>query len=221
MTKHHRYRDVYFRLHMAGPDDHYPDLLEVSTFLLDLTTLYELMRLGVRNPEAHFSRFSLYRNRFRVHPHEKLRLHTLRHESPLELVTLFTAAGAGLGVLKGLAYLAESIWGLPLRHRTQALNVRKLELEVRQRELELSELERAARTRELEVEDLEVEASKRSDHFRRVADMEPRLVLQDVRSRDGAQVVQVLEDRLRTSSVKLKDIDIDIVVEELPDPSRR
>lgn len=35
----------YFRLHLAGEERSYPDLLDVGAFLFDLTTLYEVIRL--------------------------------------------------------------------------------------------------------------------------------------------------------------------------------
>lgn len=126
----------FFRIHLVGEEGAYPDLLGVSTFLLDLTTTYEVVRLGLDDPDHEFTRFTLYRNRQRVRPDEKLLLESLRHESPLDLTALFLATGSGVGTLWVLVQIIDKIWNMKLNHRKLRAEVEKLERENARAEIE-------------------------------------------------------------------------------------
>jgi hypothetical protein len=175
----------YFRLNLRGADEKHPDLMTVATFLLDFTTLYELIRMEAEPEYGRYplTRFVLYRNAPRVRYEHKLFLERLRHESPLEVVTLFAAAGAGgVGALWGLVQTIEKVWFMRLNRRKLLAEVEKLEREN--------------------------EAARGAPHI-----VEPIGVLERIQEHDEGQVVATVLNRLASSEVRITQADIDLVMD--------
>ncbi|NOJ92324.1 hypothetical protein HMI51_05135 [Corallococcus coralloides] len=184
----------FFRISLRGADGAYPDLLSVATFLLDFTTLYELLRLAAESKKDFYqltqSREALYRNARRVSYEQKLFLERLRHESPIEVVGLFTALGAGAGAMWALVQVVEKIYNIPINRQKLVLEVQKLEGEV-------EKINRENAT-----------ASVLSSSVQ-----EPVDALGSIQEIDTAHVVDTVIRRLDRSEIKITQADIDLVID--------
>ena len=100
-------------------------LLDVSSVLYDVNLLYDAVVLSLlpEYEEYKFSRYFWYRQGRHLHEKHRLLLKRIRSESPIELVTIITAAAASVGILWALLQAIEKI-------ENWDLNRQKLELEV-------------------------------------------------------------------------------------------
>ena len=187
----------YVQLRIRGRQESSADLLDIATFLLDLTTLYEVVRLGVNDAAHRFTRFDLYRTRSRVPPVQKLHVSHLRHESPLDLSAGFLIAGGAISAAWLLVQIFERIWNIRLNRHKLRLEIAKLPLELRKAELECERLLLDTRKSRLEVEKLEAERL-----LKRPEKITP-LLEESLRRRDKEGVLPQLEGRLASSKVKI------------------
>jgi hypothetical protein len=122
----------YFQIAIRGEENHYPALIDVSSFLYDLNLLYEFSRIVIDPQYAQrtLSSFSGYRNSKRVHPEDRLELQSLRIESPFELITIVAAAPAAAMTLWVLAQALEKVVNFPLNREILKLQRDKLRKEL-------------------------------------------------------------------------------------------
>jgi len=123
----------YFQISLQSEDDGTPSLFDISTFLYDFAMAYEISRLATDPTYEHveFSRFVLYRNRFRIREQDRMFVWELRSESPFELTLVLAAVPIAIGALWGIVQIVEKITNWPLNRRKLRAEVEKLERENR------------------------------------------------------------------------------------------
>ena len=136
----------YFRIAVSGSETQIPTVEEIGLFLADFATLYELHRLRV-DPyygDFVFSRFALYRNGRPIDDEDKLYVEKIKHESPIELVTLLAAGVVGVTTtLRGLVESFEKIYNFRLNRKLLEQNLRNAELDGEKNSLRSRNLEKS------------------------------------------------------------------------------
>jgi hypothetical protein len=118
----------YFQIRLRGREDDYPPLLDVSSFLYDFNLIYEFSRLG-SDPKYSlysFSQFSWNRNARRLANDDRLRVVSLRHESPLALIVVVAAVPSAVGAIWGVIQIVEKMANWPLNREILKLQRDKL-----------------------------------------------------------------------------------------------
>ncbi|MBS1842613.1 MAG: hypothetical protein JSS69_03040 [Acidobacteria bacterium] len=177
--------EPYFRIQIAGREETFPTVLDVSSFLYDLNLLYEIARLATdpNYDEFRFSRFVYFRSGRPLKEADRLRIQSLRQESPLALVAVLTAVPVAIGAVWGVVQIVEKIANAPLNRRKLKAEVEKLERENRE----------TARSSQALIPD---------------NDEQVRSVL---RVREAEQLFDSVAGRLERSSVHIKELEIEIV----------
>jgi hypothetical protein len=177
--------EPYFRIHIVGSEETFPTVLDVSSFLYDLNLLYEIARLATdpNYSKFRFSRFVYFRTGRPLKEQDRLRIQSLRQESPLALVAVLTAVPVAIGAVWGVVQIVEKIANAPLNRRKLKAEVEKLERENR-------------------------ETAESSHALIPDNDEEVRSVL---RVREAEQLFDSVAGRLERSSVRVKELEIEIV----------
>lgn len=176
------------RVTFIGKESRDATLKELGSFLSDLSTLYEEIRLAIDENynEFEFNRSSQYMSRVALNFEDNLFVEKIRKESPIELaVVIGTGTIASIGAVWTLVQVVEKIYNI-------GLNRRKLELEVRKAELEVNKLETEAGggIREpLTVENL----------------------MRRLKTRDPIGYISVVEGRLSKSTIQIENVHFELV----------
>jgi hypothetical protein len=180
------------RLTIAADIGDAPSMAEVALFLYDFDSLYEIARLAVdpQYKSHHFSRFSLYRNGRPLMATDRMLMHAISLQSPLEVVaTVAVVGGAATSVaaaIWAIVQVIEKLYNLPLNRRKLELEVRKLKREEAQARLPLGLPE--------EVQDLE--------HL--------------LERRGATPYLETVSRRLEASAVKVRSLVIAVVEDLAP-----
>jgi len=177
--------EAYFRIQIVGSEETFPLVLDVSSFLYDLNLLYEIARLATdpNYGEFKFSRFVYYRGGRPLRDEDRLHVQSLRQESPLALVAVLAAVPVAIGAVWGVVQIVDKIGNASLNRRKLRAEVEKLERENRD--------------------------SINSAHgLIPNTDEQVRSVL---RIREAEQYFDNVAGRLERSSVRIKELEIDIV----------
>jgi hypothetical protein len=130
---HANNRSPAVRISLTASQSSRPSLSDVALFIYDFDSLYEVSRLSLdpNYADYRFSRFALYRNGRPLKPKDRMRVDTIRLESPLELAATILAYSAAASSVLGALWLAiqllEKISNFSLTRRKLALEVRQLE----------------------------------------------------------------------------------------------
>lgn len=176
--------EPYFRIRLTGGEESFPSLLEVSSFLYDFNLLYEISRLATDPTyrDFNFSRFVFYRRGRPLEERDRLYLQSLSLGSPIVIVGVVTAVVTGVGGVWGIVQVVEKITNAPLNRRKLKAEVEKLERENK---------EAAALSADLVPEE---------EEFRKV-----------LRIREAEHFYDNVAGRLERSSVRIKELEIEVV----------
>jgi hypothetical protein len=176
---------AHFRIQIVGTEETFPLVLDVSSFLYDLNLLYEIARLATdpNYDEFKFSRFVYYRGGRPLQEGDRLRVQSLRQESPLALVVVLAAVPVAIGAVWGVVQIVDKIGNASLNRRKLRAEVEKLERENR-------------------------DAVESGHRLIPTTEEQVRSVL---RIREAEQYFDNVAGRLERSSVRVKELEIDIV----------
>jgi len=177
--------EPYFRIRLTGSEESFPSLLEVSSFLYDFNLLYEISRLATDPAyrDFKFSRFVFYRRGRPLEERDRLYLQSLSLGSPIVIVGVVTAVVTGIGGVWGIVQIVEKITNAPLNRRKLKAEVEKLERENQ---------EAATLSPDLMPEG--------EEEFRKV-----------IRIREADHFYDNVAGRLERSSVRIKELEIEVV----------
>jgi hypothetical protein len=178
----------YFRIAIRGNGEDYFALADLAYFMHDSNLLYEFSRIIVdpKYAEYQFSRFSTYRNRYRIDEVDMLRVERLRIESPLELIAVVAAFPSTATAIWVLVQAVEKIANFHLRRDILKLNREKL-----RRELEAAHPD----TRVLEHGDV--------------------ILREQLRIREAEYLYDKIEEHLQKNPIHISEIDV-TYIRELP-----
>jgi hypothetical protein len=192
-----------FRIRLQGAESPSPVFLDVVAFLYDFNLLYEVSRLAVDPRYRHFNFNSrwYYRAGRPLHDEDRLRLIALKHESPIDLVTIVGATFAAAGALWAVVQAIEKIANLPLARRKLVAEVEKLELEnARARQQLTGTVELSANSRSL---------IKRGER----ALLNPAKIQKLLARREALPAYERIVKRLGAAPIELTELDIEFVEE--------
>ena len=123
----------------------FPTVLDFNAFTYDFNFLYEIHRLALDPKYAEFD----FRRSSRIHTRygrpleesDRLRLESIRLESPLEFITLIPIIGAAVAAVWGAVQVVDKISRWKLERRALHLDNEKKRLEVQKLERELAKLD--------------------------------------------------------------------------------
>ena len=143
----------YFQIRLHGREDDYPTLLEISSFLYDFNLIYEFSRLGTDPKYASytFSRYSWNRDARPLTNDDRLRVVTLRHESPIVLIAVVAAVPAAVGAIWGVVQIIERIANWPLNREILKLQRDKLRKELTPANTDMAVLDEETFRHQLQV----------------------------------------------------------------------
>jgi len=178
-------REPYFRIALAGSDKGFPTLLDISNFLYDFNLLYEITRLATdpRYNDFRFSQYVFYRNGRPLELGDRLHVEKLSQGSPMMVVAVLTITGGAVGAVWGIVLVLEKIINAPLNRRKLKAEVEKLERE-----------NQDASSRHI-GENLE----------------NPEEVRRVLRIREAESYYENVGGRLQRSSVKVKEVEIEVI----------
>jgi len=176
--------EPYFRIRLTGNEESFPSLLDVSSFLYDLNLLYEISRLAT-DPKYHdfsFSNYAFYRRGRPLDERDRLYVQSLSHRSPIAIVLVVTAVATGVGGIWGIVQIAEKVANARLNRRKLQAEVEKLERENREATM------------------LPEPSPSDEEGFRKV-----------LRVREAEHFYDNVAGRLQRSSVRIKELEIEVV----------
>lgn len=113
-------------------------LLELSSFLYDISLLYNCVALSVISDydNYYFSRYFWYHKERPLRPEHRLYLNKINQNSPLELEVVIPLAATAAGIFWLIIQAIEKIQKWELNREKLKLEVEKLRLEVEQKNVE-------------------------------------------------------------------------------------
>ena len=138
-------------------------LLDLSSLLYDINLLYDAIVLSLfpKYEDYKFSEYFWYRRGRPIEQNHRLMLKRIRSDSPIELVTVITAAAASVGVLWALLQAIEKIQNWNLNHQKLELEVDNL---IRERQKRNAELEKIYLERETAMMEIERVFAEKESH---------------------------------------------------------
>ena len=125
---YHYYLEDPIRLKLVFKEDGKTSLLDFSSLLYDLTLFHDAIVLAILEDykEYNFSQYFWYRKGRGIREEHQLYLSRVKHESPMELVTILAAAAGSPAFLLALVKLIEKVsnWDLN-RQKLQLYVVKK------------------------------------------------------------------------------------------------
>jgi hypothetical protein len=184
---------VEFRL--LAKDGQMPALSDLTLFLNDFDLAYGIIRMAIDSAYSDFkiSPSALYRRQLPLRPEDCLRVTKLRHESPLELITVVSAVGNIVGAVWGLVQIVDKIANPPSTHEKRELEMQKLKLEIEK----LRESPPQQGTRPIDFVD----------------EQEVSLALQKP---EVAAAIKRTLNRLRSSPIKIEQMDVTVKRQKPP-----
>jgi len=173
---------------ILGTEEKETSLLDVASFLYDFNLGYEVSRL-VADPKYegfHFSHFVYYRKGRPLEIADRLIVHRLSHQSPIELITIVAAVPAAVAAAWGIVQIVERVTNFRLNRQKLELEVRKLQLETGKLQANIAKSEQMPIV--IDVESFQVQSAKMG----------------------AAPVVETITKRLEASKVKIKLLDFKI-----------
>jgi hypothetical protein len=175
--------EPYFRIRVIGTEEAFPSLLDVSSFLYDFNLLYETSRLATDPKYSNF-RFSssiFYRGGRPLDRHDRLYLQSIVQGSPLDVVVVVTAVGGAVGAVWGIVQVVEKISNARLNRRKLQAEVEKLERDNREASASIYEIP------------------------------EDNQVRRALRIKEAEHFYDNVSGRLERSSVRVKELEIEVV----------
>jgi hypothetical protein len=175
---------------------------EFGLFLYDLSTLYELVRLGTdpQYADYYFSQYSLYRRNRPLREQDRLVVDEIRYASPPEILTTLAALGVTLTSAGGAVWvwlqILDRLYNLRQGHR-------KIELEIQKLEMELQKLDRET-------------VSRHPSDAVAVA----KAISETKLDADAEVLIGRVEKRLQQNPVQLEDAEVRVVVPGKDSPRR-
>ena len=187
----------YFRISLVGDAGELPRLSDVLNFLYDVNVVYEVSRLATDPSYRNFefrAPFVFYRTGRPLRDADRLHLSLLHEASPLELTTVLWGSPLAVAAIYGLVQAVEQAMNIPM-------NRRKLRAE---------------------VEKLERENADAAPHLASQVQLEDSERFHDVlRRREADAFYDQSASRLRRATVKITEIDVEVINDLDPRNRRR
>jgi hypothetical protein len=181
-----------YRIKVLCEEDQQPQLLDVVGFLFDFNLLYETARRGADPAYDEVEARALPPRgklppRLLLRSEDRLRLELLRHESPMELVTLVGVTVGATAALWTMVQTVLAVYNAPLNREKLELERQKLEIDLRK-----------------QMHDLAV-ASPTDDDRQALLEIQRRL-----EERNAEPMLRRIVGGLAKSGVRLKELTIEI-----------